>query len=440
MSPPVKQRERKAIIKALQAGVVPRIGLQHLQVGRKDEIEAVLSDLKHVADGGSAIRFIIGPYGSGKTFFLNLMRTLAHENDFVVADCDITMRRRLYSSQGDARGLYAELMNNVSTSSKPKGGALESIVERWIGDIHHEVTKAGGDKEAVKNEIIESLEPLRDYVGGYDFASVLAKYFEGFHEADPELQQNAIRWLRGEFSTKTEARKALGVRTIVDDDNIYDHLKLFAAFVRLAGYSGLLVGLDEMKVLSHNISHPRSREGNFEVILQIVNECLQGDAHGMQFLMAGIPGFLEDPKRGLHSYGALKTRLAENKFAVDGVKDFSGPVIRLENLSQEDMYVLLENIRDVFARRDPDKYLISDEGIRGFMRYCADQIGSDYFRTPRDSVKEFVGLLSVLEQNPSKSWKDLLPTAEESENSGELHVGNQNETDSSDDELSNFEL
>ena len=215
---------------------------------------------------------------------------------------------------------------------------------------------------------------------------------------------------------------------------------MFAAFVRLAGYSGLLIGLDEMKVLSHNISHPRSREGNFEVILQIVNECLQGDAHGMQFLMAGIPGFLEDPKRGLHSYGALKTRLAENKFAVDGVTDFSGPVIRLDNLSQEDMYVLLDNIRAVFARRDPDNYLISDEGIQAFMRYCSEQIGSDYFRTPRDSVKEFVGLLSVLEQNPEKSWEELLPGVETEESSAEGATDTDDTADSPEDELTSFEL
>jgi hypothetical protein len=433
MSPKVRKREREAIIKALQAGVVPRIGLQHLQVGRKREIEAVLSDLEHVAAGGAGMRFVIGRYGSGKTFFLNLMRTLAHEKGFVVADCDLTMRRRLYSSRGDARALYAELMKNVSTSAKPGGGALESIVERWIGDIHHEVSRDGGDEEAVKDEIMESLAPLRDYVGGYDFASVLARYYEGFRQADAELQQSAVRWLRGEYSTKTEAREALGVRTIVDDENIYDHLKLFARFVDLAGYAGFLVALDEMKVLTHNISHPRSREGNFEVILQIVNESLQGDAPGMQFLMAGIPEFLEHPNRGLFSYGALETRLAENKFASEGMQDVSSPVIRLDNLSREDMYVLLENIRDVFARRDPEAYLISDEGIRAFMRHCADEIGAEYFRTPRDSVKEFVGLLSVLEQNPEADWEELL-----SDEGGEFEE--QTEREEADDELTSFEL
>lgn len=439
MSPDVKEREREAIIRALQAGVVPRIGLQHLQVGRKREIEAVLSDLEYVAEGGSAVRFLIGKYGSGKTFFLNLMRRLAHEKGFVVADGDMAMRRRLYSSRGDARALYAELLNNVSTCAEPAGGALESIVERWVGDLHHEVSGDGGDGEAVEEAIMESLAPLRDYVGGYDFATVLTRYYRGFREADGELRQSAIRWLRGEYSTKTEARAALGVRTIVDDDNIYDHLKLFGRFVDLAGYAGLMVALDEMKVLTHNISHPRSREGNFEVILQIVNEALQGDAPGMQFLMAGIPEFLEHPQRGLCSYGALETRLSENEFAAGGLEDVSGPVIRLENLSREDLFVLLENIRDVFARRDPEAYLISDEGIREFMGYCADQIGSEYFRTPRDSVKAFVGLLSVLDQNSETTWEELLETGMGDGPEDELSTARDEETGGRD-ELTSFEL
>jgi hypothetical protein len=411
MSPRIRDREREAIPRALQAGVVPRIGLQHLQVGRKGEIGAVINDLDHIADGGASVRFVIGPYGSGKTFFINLARTVAHNQNFVVTDADFAMNRRLYSTSGDARAMYAEMMNNISTKSKPTGGALKSIVERWISDIHYEVTSDGGEEDDVKKHIMESLESLRNFVGGYDFATVLAEYFEGFQSGQVQLQQDAIRWLRGEFSTKTEARKALGVRTIVDDSTIYSHMKLFAAFVREAGYAGLLVGLDEMGVMTHRIGHPRSREGNFEVILEIVNDCLQGNVSGLGVLFGGVPEFVEDSRRGLHSYGALKTRLAENSFAIEGIDDFSGPVIRLENLAPEDMYVLLQNIRDVFAQRDPGAHLITDDGIEAFMAYCSNKLGASYFQTPRDSVKEFVGLLSVLEQNPDKSWEVFLSTA-----------------------------
>lgn len=434
----IRDRERKTIINALNAGVVPRVGLQHLQVGRKFEIAAVIEDLEHISDSGAAVRFVIGPYGSGKTFFINLARTVAQEQNFVVADADFAMNRRLYSTSGDARAMYAELMNNLSTKSKPTGGALQSIVERWIGDIHYEVTKDGGDEATVKNQIMESLASLRDFVGGYDFATVLARYFEGFQTGNTTLQQDAIRWLRGEFSTKTEARKALGVRTIVDDSTLYNHLKLFAAFVRQAGYAGLLVAVDEMGVLTHRIAHPRSREANFEVILEVVNDCLQGNVSGLGVLFGGTPEFLQDPRRGLHSYGALKTRLAENRFAQGDVADFSGPVIRLENLSPEDMYVLLLNIRDVFALRDPKQYLIPDNGIEAFMNHCAEQLGAEYFRTPRDSVKDFVGLMAVLEENPDKSWQELLGREQSQNDNG---ANEQNPTiENPDDELISFKL
>jgi energy-coupling factor transporter ATP-binding protein EcfA2 len=439
MSPRIRDREREAITRALQAGVVPRIGLQHLQVGRKGEIGAVINDLNHIADGGAAVRFVIGPYGSGKTFFINLARTVAHNQNFVVTDADFAMNRRLYSTSGDARAMYAEMMNNISTKSKPTGGALKSIVERWISDIHYEVTSDGGEEDDVKKHIMESLESLRDFVGGYDFATVLAKYFEGFQSGQMQLQQDAIRWLRGEFSTKTEARKALGVRTIVDDSTIYSHMKLFAAFVREAGYAGLLVGLDEMGVMTHRIGHPRSREGNFEVILEIVNDCLQGNVSGLGVLIGGVPEFVEDSRRGLHSYGALKTRLAENSFAIEGIDDFSGPVIRLENLAPEDMYVLLQNIRDVFAQRDPDAHLITDDGIEAFMAYCSNKLGASYFQTPRDSVKEFVGLLSVLEQNPDKSWEVFLSTAGTSGEPASTDTEKAS-ADDTDDDLVGFEL
>lgn len=439
MSPRIRDREREAIIRALQAGVVPRIGLQHLQVGRKGEIGAVIDDLNHIADGGAAVRFVVGPYGSGKTFFINLARAVAHKKNFVVSDADFAMNRRLYSTSGDARAMYAEMMNNLSTKSKPTGGALESIVERWISDIHFEVTSDGGDEDDVKRHIMESLASLRDFVGGYDFATVLAKYFEGFQTGEVQLQQDAIRWLRGEFSTKTEARKALGVRTIVDDSTVYNHLKLFAAFARQAGYAGLLFGLDEMGVMTHRIGHPRSREGNFEVILEIVNDCLQGNVSGLGVIFGGVPEFVHDTRRGLHSYGALKTRLAGNSFAVEGVDDFSSPVISLENLAPEDMYVLLQNIRDVFAKRDPDAYLVPDEGIEAFMQHCAQKLGADYFQTPRNSVKEFVGLLSVLEQNPSKSWEAFLSKRSTSTTTSPTSDA-ADSADDPDDELVSFEL
>lgn len=404
----IKEKERAAILSSLGAGVVPAQGLHHIQVGRKDEVEAILSDLKRVEESGAAVRFIVGRFGSGKSFFVNLVHTVALERRFVVAKADITTDRRLTGSNGVARALYSELAKNIATRSRADGGALSSIVERWVADLAHEVKSGGGTDEDVRAGIAEALRPLQDYVSGYDFAHVLSEYYRGYMEHNTELQDAAVRWLRGEYSTKTEARQDLGVRSIIDDDSFYDYLKLLAAFVRLAGYRGLLVSLDELVVLSHRLNNRTSRDRNYEAILRILNDCLQGNVDGLMVLFAATDDCLEDPRRGLYSYEALATRLAENRFATDGLVDLSGPVIKLQNLSPEDCYVLLSNIRRVFAKGQDGQELLPDEGIVKYLASCHERMGAAYFQTPRETIKDFVGLLNVLEQNPGADWGALI--------------------------------
>jgi hypothetical protein len=404
----IKQRERVAIIQSLSAGVVPKVGLEHIQVGRKDEINAIISDLGIISNNGSTIRFIVGRYGSGKSFFLNLCRLVALQKKFVVTQADITLEKRLYSTDGQARALYTELVHNFATRSKPEGGALSAIIQQWISDIDYRLRQEGKSNEEIIAQMHKELLPLQELVSGFDFALVLRKYFEGFISGNDILMNSAIRWLSGEYTTKTEARQDLGVRTIISDDNVYNYLKLWAKFVRLAGYSGLLVNLDEMGVLSHRLNNAQSRNNNYEKILTIVNDCLQGNVQDIGFIFAGVDDFMYDRRRGLASYEALERRLIRDTFKVEGLKDFSGPVIHLDNLSIEDTVVLLRNIRNVFAYNDPEKYLIPDEGIAGYLNHCAKTLGADFYLTPGDVVKGYVRLLSVMEQNPGTSWESII--------------------------------
>ena len=407
----IKRRERDAILQSLQAGLVPRLGLHLLQVGRKDEVGALLQDMERIQQGSAAFRVIVGRFGSGKSFFLNLIRTIALQKRIVVAQADITMERRIHSTGGEARALYSELMRNLATKAKPEGGALRNLCEGWISDLHHQVTQAGGGEEDVKKRIYDDLRCLQEHVGGFAFAEVLTKYYEGFTSGNDTLQASALRWLRGEYTTKTEARGDLGVRQIIDDENFYDSLKLMAAFCAKAGYGGLLVSLDEMVVLSHRLPNTRARQANYEAILTILNDCYQGGTSGLGFLLAGTDEFLEDKRRGLHSYEALRTRLAENRFADTGVRDFSGPVVRLQNLTPEDLFVLLNNIRHVHASGNPAKYLVPDAALVSVLQRANDVLGAEYFKTPRDVVRSFVGLLNVLEQNPGRVWEEFVGDA-----------------------------
>lgn len=402
--PTIRPRDRDAVIQSLRAGVVPRAGQHLVQVGRNREIETLVTDIDRVADGGSAFRVVIGEYGAGKTFFLNLVRAIAMEKKLVVASADLNPDRRLHASGGQARSLYAELMRNMATRTKPDGGALGGVVEKFIATAKAEAKAAGQATEVV---LRQKLEQLTELVNGYDFADVIAAYCRGFEEGNEQLKSDAVRWLRGEFSTKTDARQALGVRTIVDDAAVYDQLKLMARFVRLAGFSGLLIGLDEMVNL-YKLSNTQARNANYEQILRILNDSLQGNAVGLGFVLGGTPEFLMDTRRGLYSYPALQSRLAQNTFASGGLVDFSGPVVRLSSLSPEDFYVLLQKIHKVYALGDESKYLIPDQAIGSFMEHCSRRVGEAYFRTPRTTITAFINMLAVLEQNPGSSWQALL--------------------------------
>ena len=407
----IKPRDRDSLIQALRAGVVPRTGQHLIQVGRSREIETLHKDILNIAMGGSTFRVVVGEYGAGKTFFLNLIRAIAmteKEATLVVASADLNPERRLQATNGEARSLFSELMRNISTRAKPDGGAMVNIVEKFISTAREEAKRTSESSEQV---ITRKLENISELVNGYDFAEVIRLYCRGFEEGNDQLKADAIRWLRGEFSTKTDARKALGVRTCIDDDEVYDQLKLMAKFVRLAGYGGLLVTLDEMVNL-YKLGNKVARDRNYEQILRMLNDSLQGNTEGLGLLLGGTPEFLLDTRRGLYSYEALQGRLSQNTFAKDGLQDFSGPVVRLAALTQEDFFVLLHKINLVFSYGEPEKSLLDDDAIEAFMHHCAERIGEAYFRTPRTTITTFINLLAILEQNPGTSWDDLIEKTE----------------------------
>jgi hypothetical protein len=410
----IKSKDRDAVLQSLRAGVVPRAGQHLIQVGRSRELETLVTDVLRVADGGSAFRFVIGEYGAGKTFFLNLVRAVAMEKKLAVANADLNPDRRLHATGGQARSLYAELARNIATRTKPDGGALAGIVEKFVANARAEVNAAGKSVDAV---IHDKLAHLSELVGGYDFAAVIAAYWKGFEQGNEQLKADAVRWLRAEFTTKTEARQALGVRTIVDDASFYDQLKLLARFVRLSGFGGLLVCLDELVNL-YKLTNTQARNANYEQILRVLNDSLQGGSEGLGFVLGGTPEFLLDTRRGLYSYPALQSRLAQNSFAKDGLVDFSGPVVRLASLTPEDFYVLLQKLRHVYALGDASRYLLPDDALQAFMTHCLQRLGESYFRTPRTTITAFINLLAVLEQNQGANWQALLGQVEVQQDEG----------------------
>ncbi|MGY4111928.1 ATP-binding protein [Aeribacillus sp. SP014] len=416
----IKKRDSSAILNALSGGVVPSRGLQYIMVGRAEEAKQILSDLKNIKEGASIIKLFIGPFGSGKSFIQSLIKQIAFNEKFVVANADFTPERRLYGSEGKAVATYTELMKNLSTATSPEGNALPAILDKWISDVQSKIAedKYNGmvefdNEEFVKDvqtEITKIVSKMDELTGGYDFSRILNLYFKGFVEDDNELQRQAIRWLRGEYSTKTEARADLGVRTIIDDNNYYDYLKVMSQFVKQIGYSGLVINLDEAINL-YKITHPQTREKNYETILKIYNDTLQGNVEGLYITIGGTPEFLEDERKGLFSYGALKRRLQTNPFETKEHRDLSQPVIKLTPLTHDETYVLLQKLRDIHAVHHGYETTVTNEEIKSFIRKEYSKPGAEGNLTVGEVIRTFLGALNILQQHPDYNRSELFGVA-----------------------------
>ena len=410
----INRRESSALINSLTAGVVPRIGLRHIAVGRQNEVNAFLQDLATIEEGGASFRLISGQYGSGKSFLLQMIRNNAMERNFVVADADLSPERRLTGTKGQGLSTYRELMQRISTITRPEGGALEAILQKWISNLQVVVAKESGFRpgsleivEAVSDKIANIMAKLSEMTYGFAFASVIDSYWRGMKNSDELLKQSALRWLRGEFSTKTEAKQSLPVDCIIDDQSWYEFLKLFALFVAMAGYKGLLIFLDE-GVNLYKISHKQARDNNYEKILTIFNDTMQGKAQYIGVFLSGTPQFIYDERRGLFNYEALRSRLADNRFSAQGFIDFTSPIIKLDQLSPEEIYLLIERLCELHSSHYSYTCSLDTTDLTAFLNTVVSRLGADQLLTPREITRDFLGLLNILLQNPNLSFDTLI--------------------------------
>ena len=408
----VPARIANVLINALKGGVVPRAGLEYITVGRAREISAILHDIGMIEEGGASFRFIVGKYGSGKSFLLQTIRNHAAARGFAVVDADLSPERRFAGTRGQGLATYKELIQNLSTKAKPDGGALPLILEKWISGIQMTVKTTtaleGAEFEAeVERQIYEVAGSLEGMVNGFEFARAVALYWKAYKEDDVALKSNVLRWFRGEYPSRKEAREDLGINFIVNDETWYDFLKLFAAFLAGAGYKGLLVIIDEL-VNIFKIPNSITRANNYEKILTMYNDVLQGKARHIGFLMGGTPQCIEDKYKGVFSYEALRSRLAEGHFAAGEVRDFSAPIIRLQMLNQEEMYVLVEKLRDIHAGLYKYEPVLTHEDLVYFLTVEYNRVGAESHITPREIIRDFIELVNILHQNPEKSVAEIL--------------------------------
>lgn len=409
----IPKRIAQSLINSLKGGVVPRVGLPYIAVGRKDEIDALLRDVEVIADGGASFRFLVGKYGSGKSFLLQTIRNYVMAKNFVVVDADLSPERRLQGTRGQGLATYKELIRNMSTKTKPEGGALSLILDRWISSVQQEVMASqdiGIDDPAlpklVEKKISQVVYALSEMVHGFDFARLLTLYYHAYVAGDDELKAKVLKWFRGEYATKTDARQELGVNIIITDDDWYEYLKLFAGFLKQAGYSGMLILIDEL-VNIYKIPNAITRQYNYEKILTMFNDTMQGKAQYLGIILCGTPQCMEDPRRGVYSYEALRSRLAEGHFSGEH-KDLLAPVIRLQPLTYEEMLILVEKLADIHAGLYDYSQIVTQKDMADFIEIEFGRIGADSHITPREVIRDFIEVLDIVYQNPGISVKALL--------------------------------
>ena len=409
----IPKRIAQTLMNSLKGGVVPRVGLSYVTVGRRAEIEALLRDVDIIADGGASFRFIVGKYGSGKSFLLQTIRNYVMARNFVVVDADLSPERRLQGTRGQGLATYKELIRNMSTKTKPEGGALPLILDRWISSVQQEVLEQTGLsvadpglERAVEKKISAVIYSLNEMVHGFDFARLLTAYYQAHRAGDDETKAKVLKWFRGEHATKTEARAELGVSIVITDDDWYEYLKLFAAFLNRAGYAGMLVLIDEL-VNIYKIPNAITRQYNYEKILTMYNDAMQGKAQHIGFILGGTPQCMEDPRRGVYSYEALRSRLADGHFSGEH-KDLLSPVIRLLPLTNEEMLILIEKLADIHAGLYEYDQIVTQRDMVDFIEIEFGRIGADSHITPREVIRDFIQVLDIVYQNPGISVRALL--------------------------------
>ena len=409
----IPRRIAQTLINSLKGGVVPRVGLQYVTVGRTQEIDALLRDVEIIADGGASFRFIMGKYGSGKSFLLQTIRNYVMAKNFVVLDADLSPERRLQGNRGQGLATYKELVRNMSTKTKPEGGALSLILDRWISNVQQEVMTESqlsmtdpALTKLVEKKISSVIYSLNEMVHGFDFARLLTLYYQAYVSGEDETKAKVLKWFRGEYNTKTEARQELGVNIVITDDDWYEYLKIFAAFLKQAGYSGMLVLIDEL-VNIYKIPNAITRQYNYEKILTMYNDAMQGKAQHIGFILCGTPQCMEDPRRGVYSYEALRSRLAEGHFSTEH-KDLLSPVIRLLPLTNEEMLILIEKLADIHAGLYEYKQIVTQQDMVDFIEIEFSRIGADTHITPREVIRDFIEVLDIIYQNPGMKVRTLL--------------------------------
>ncbi|GBG94530.1 biotin carboxylase [Ligilactobacillus salitolerans] len=406
----INPKEAASIISALEAGVVPQRGVRHLLVGRNEEVKEVLRILDDVAAGGSDLRFWVGDFGSGKSFMLRTIEAIALQKNYLVATVDMTPTRRFYATDGKAKALYTAIVNSIISQTAQNGNALDTVFSQWINQIAQAVASEAKislpealSKEAqslMTNKILDITGSFAAAGLAFEMGQAIVKYYEGVLDNDRMLKAQALRWIRGEIETKTEAKRELGINRVITDDNWFDAIKNLSELFSRLGYAGLVINFDEAVNL-YKLPRRQSRERNYERILNIYNECKSNEVQHLLVNFGATRKTVFDETRGLASYGALKGRLGAESSLDSELVNTNKTVLPLKPLTNEEIYTLLQRLTEIYNLHYRAQVELSLQEVQLYMEEQLNRPGADQFLTPRAVIKDYIEILDLIRQNPA---------------------------------------
>ena len=390
------QRDLDHVFEGLRKGLVPERGIDAFAVGIEKQRQELHRQLDHVSDAEGSIKFLRGGYGCGKTFMARLAMLDAQAKGFatsfvVVSDSDLRFHR--------FDDVYRKVMIELGTSVCPRG-ALNDILDRWIGRVEDALIEAGADESApdfdatVAKRLSDDLASLTGGKVPADFVRVIETVFELKQRGEAAEAGALISWLSGSGNVAASAKRAAQIKGDISSRDALDYLRGVLEITKAAGYRGLLVVIDEAETILRMRSD--SRHKSLNGIRQIADAA--GSYPGLLWLFTGTPEFY-DTRHGVAGLTPLHERI---RFLKHGAyASLRQAQLELTPFDAGRLRAVALRLRELYPTSDPHRIerALSDDFIDRLVADVTKGFKGDVGVVPRQFLREFVNQLDLVEEH-----------------------------------------
>lgn len=397
----------REIIDSLRNGTVPAEGTENIAVGIDEELTEIQDQIERTREDKSAFKFIIGDYGSGKTFFSTSVREMAYDKKFVVSSVVISQETPLHKFEE----LYRKIMEGMRTSENKKIPAFNFILEEWLLNIEDKVIEIEGldpyeDSKKFQIEMNKRINEELMIVGSIaaSFANAIRAFYKAKYEGDTVLAQGAVAWLKGD-NVRAELKSKLGVIGTITRENSFEFFRALLQMIKTAGYEGLMIILDEVETVQ-KLVRKDMRSAAYENLRFFIDESDRNSFPSCFFLYTGTTDLMESEK-GFKSLEPLYQRIKVEREKGDKFKNLRQPVMFLDGLNRDRLYEVACRVRNihgqVYSWMPNDK--LTDDFIKRLINDMTLGFGGEINIGPRGFLRTLIDIL-----DKSQMYDDYIPS------------------------------